>query len=664
MRDFYDINLYLLDFLSNLFIFLTTSRESRMESRKDAPDAASLVDSDDSSYVSLTNFKIAIDPLEDQNKNLLLLQQSSSLNTTVTSLLANTGMGCITKESISMTIMGVFGRSTGDTKDTKIMFPRRRLNTMPLDTITLDQLVPQSELSSKYDRAQFIPGYGLVNNYFWHSSCEGDWGTLFEERAILFQAMEHYDAILRDPTFGQYMKGEDIMTLSTFGEQVIVKGCDASKLAVGDVFSVEGQISTLVVEITSPRVPSYYIDIRHGAPVGLKGLRRHVLTRALGGWFARVLVAGELRDGMRLTRDKHPNPKYTLTYISKLLYSEGNPAILARSVPHWERGKRELSELSALPQLARFQWRNEVMKLLTKIEKAEQRYFLSCFRGNLRLVSRSFYSTPTLTVMGIFGRRDEPVVSIGKDRRGGTMLRRRLRTMPLNHGEGSLQGETTDNYDTAMFVSGRGLVDNCFWHDRHYRGIYEERAILFQSIENYNTISEDSIYGKYLENEDIMTEPTFGEQVIVKGCNTCNLSVGDVFTVEGGLSDLTVEISSPRLPCYHVDDRHRSPRGLKGMKRYTMTNALGGWFTRVIKWGELRDGMSLIRTEHPNPKFTLTYVSTVLYTEGDRRKLALCQPHWNRSKSELIKLINVPQLGRHEWKEEAENLLAVMNKKK
>jgi len=670
-------------------------------SKSDAPDTASLAETDDSSNASITNSIESSDLQEIESINLQenrdqIVQQSepSSLNTstTVTRLLKNVvaqGMGYMSNESTSMTVtvMGLFGSgSYKHAEEKKALLSRRRLHTMPLDKMSLDDVKPEDEaaLLGEHDKAYFVAGHGLVDNWFWHAYQDNCEGTIHEERAILFQAVEHYDAISQDPTFGKYMQGECPFILPTFGEQVLVKGCDASKLAVGDVFVVEGELSSLVVEITAPRVPSYHINLRHGTPKGLKGMKRHVLTHALGGWFARVVIPGELRDGMRLVRNKHPNPKYTLTYLTKVLYSEGNSVQLARGLPHWERSKKELRDLSVIPQLANFEWRNEATKLLNKMEETEQHHFLSVVKYNLRFLPMLFsHQAPTLTVMGLFGRRghyvedeDQPV---NKDRALGKMCRRRLKTRPLNHAttRSTISTTTTyttptqitkeidtDEYETAMFVPGRGLLGNRMYHHYVRGAVLEERAILFQSVESYNTISENSTYGKYLKNENIMTEPTFGEQVIVQGCNTSELSVGDVFIVEGGLSELEVEITSPRLPCFHVDDRHRSPRGLQGLKRYAMTNALAGWFTRVRKGGELRDGMKLIRTHHPHPKYTLTYLSKVLYSEGSRKDMARCKSHWVRSRDELVKLIDLPQLGRHEWKEEAEDVLAAMDGKK
>ena len=157
--------------------------------------------------------------------------------------------------------------------------------------------------------------------------------------------------------------------------------------------------------------------------------------------------------------------------------------------------------------------------------------------------------------------------------------------------------------------------------------------------------------------ELILDSPRFGEQVIVKGIVAKDIAVGDIFEVEGGHSPLRVEVSSPRLPCSYVDKRNGSPFGMKGVKRYTMTEGLAGWFTRVLVPGELRDGMRLVRMAHPHPKWTLPEISRALYGEGPKRRQMLGYPYWSRSREELQELCNLKALGRTEWKDEAKWIL-------
>ena len=205
-----------------------------------------------------------------------------------------------------------------------------------------------------------------------------------------------------------------------------------------------------------------------------------------------------------------------------------------------------------------------------------------------------------------------------------------------------------------MFVPETGLVNGWFWHeyDEEKKIVREDRAILFQSQENYKRIIENQQFKSCFDDMDYMETPSFGEQVIVNGCDVSDLAIGDVFEVEGGHSPLIIEITSPRKPCNYINEKHGTRNGTAGIQAYTLPNCLAGWFARVIVGGELRDGMRLTRKIHPNPKWTLPYITKALYGEGNRLESMMHKASWNRDRAELEELISLPQLGEYEWKVE------------
>ena len=219
----------------------------------------------------------------------------------------------------------------------------------------------------EYETAMFVPDIGLVGGDFWHEYDE-EARVIREDRAVLFQSQENYERLISHKRFKTCFEGIDYMEHPTFGEQVIVNGIDVSDLAIGDVFEIKGGLSSLVVEITSPRKPCSTMDCKHGTSFGKKGIQHYTHKRILAGWFARVLVAGELRDGMKFIRKAHPNPKWTLTYIHKALYAEGNALELSMNVSSWNRDRQELEELVALPQLGEYEWKVEGRRRLYKFD--------------------------------------------------------------------------------------------------------------------------------------------------------------------------------------------------------------------------------------------------------------------------------------------------------
>jgi MOSC domain-containing protein YiiM len=358
---------------------------------------------------------------------------------------------------------------------------------------------------------------------------------------------------------------------------------------------------------------------------------------------------------MKLVRTSHPNPKWTMAYLSEVMYKEGSKKSMMACKAEWVRDKEELIELLNLPQLGNYEWKDEARKLLREIEKMEK-------KDN---------PTVALTVNGIYGRERitnydhelPPNYTVNDMQNNQFMPRYRYFTKPIV--EDPCENDSL-KYDKALFIPNVGLVGiwTDFWHTDYKKTgtVHADRAVLFQSVENYEILKNDPKFESCFDKHQYayLSDPSFGEQVIIQGCDSSQIAIGDVFEVEGGFSKLVIEVSAPRKPGYSLDRRHGTPMGEHGIKRHCLTNGLAGWFTRVLVTGELREGMTLIRTKHPNPKWTLSYISNALYGEGDTATVNRCQGHWKRSKRELIEMINLPQLGNHQWKDEGKKVLAKM----
>lgn len=291
------------------------------------------------------------------------------------------------------------------------------------------------------------------------------------------------------------------------------------------------------------------------------------------------------------------------------------------------------------------------------------------------------------------------------------MLRYRIETLDTE----------SDEFEVALFRPGDGLIwtdpdteeqtPHEFYHttlkDRRAR---EDRAVLFQSLENYEAVAANRDFLEHFHlkdkgddvrralgfwgpgalddaTRDVLRErvleqpdereaarggaapprgPTFGEQVVVEGASPGDIALGDVFQAAGGRgSDLRVQVTSPRKPCYWVDRKNGTPMGLGGVKAFAQSRGLAGWFTRVLAEGELEDGMELVRTSHPHPEWTLEEVSRAMYggegktatgAEG-ARAMSHGVASWGRSRRELRRLLEVEELGVYEWREEAEKLM-------
>ncbi len=621
-------------------------------------------------------------------------EEDNTTSTLCTYISAIDEMSVISKSpSTKLTVKAIFKSkkaAPGLTPEGKLpknyWLRRKRVWTRPIDSSKLVE-------GQQFQEAHFAKDTGLEGKAF--SGTDG-------ERAILVQSVENYEKLKSHSKFAKCFEDEDYMLSPTFGEHLLVEGMDNSQICIGDIFEIENKLSPLTLEVTSPCLPGAAIDKRHGTNTGIDGIREYTKVNALAGWFVRVLEEGRLNDGMTLHRTRNPHSKWSLTNISRALYGEGDSFDQTHGRASWQRNTEELIELAKVQQLANFEWKDEALCILFKKQielkrKQEREGFINTFMNSVyNMISwegvkkdsttvqnqkvageelKNLFTIPyvadkeqiqtsprlSMTVEGIFKKKNNRGRLYKKITHPSHkyMSRQRLQVKPLDGQEAK-----DEVYEKAFFIPGVGLQNGGrLWHlnqhEEHdaHDGVLEERAILWQSTDHYEKIKSDPLYGKYLENEDIMVRPSFGEQVIVTGCNSSQICIGDIFEVKGRDSSLVVEVTSPRKPCFMVDERHCSPKGLKGMKHFTMTNALAGWFTRVIVPGELRDGMELVRTRNPNPKWTLTTISRALFSEGDKIHLLTCRAHWVRSIEELIELVNLPQLGYKEWREDAESLL-------
>lgn len=281
-----------------------------------------------------------------------------------------------------------------------------------------------------------------------------------------------------------------------------------------------------------------------------------------------------------------------------------------------------------------------------------------------------------LTVFGVYGQyKDHPLYC---SKKSPGMLRYRL----------NLTDPDGEGYEKALFVPIDGLTaedgPHDFWHidcdENEMKAKIGERAVLFQSMEVYETFNKHDKFKSYFHLEDkkdelsedkpltfslqtllrerISEDPRFGEQIIVEGATPKNICVGDIFEVEGGLSALKFQVTSPRKPCWYLDKKNNTPRGAKGIKCYCQSRGLGGWFTSVLVKGELVDGMKLVRTAHPHPKLNLETISQALFGgEGDPNAVNRGAASWGRSQEELQELNDMAALADYEWKEEIVELM-------
>eukprot|EP00455_Lapot_gusevi_P024410 TRINITY_DN2538_c0_g1_i2.p1 TRINITY_DN2538_c0_g1~~TRINITY_DN2538_c0_g1_i2.p1 ORF type:complete len:315 (-),score=38.44 TRINITY_DN2538_c0_g1_i2:27-971(-) len=201
-----------------------------------------------------------------------------------------------------------------------------------------------------------------------------------------------------------------------------------------------------------------------------------------------------------------------------------------------------------------------------------------------------------------------------------------------------------------------GMDGSVEWHrDRQNRERQtlrspQDRAILFQSAEHVKHVLE-----KFPEDEKSLNrKPAFGENALVTGLNSTNVCVGDIFHVFRDPSPTPcciLQVSNPRLPCYKVDVTHGKHFNINGVRHYCMKRGIAGWFCRVLsEEGTIKAGDRIELVERKYPKWTLENISDAVY--GTMSNLSYHVKEWHRPMEELFELVNMPELGWFEWREQ------------
>lgn len=133
---------------------------------------------------------------------------------------------------------------------------------------------------------------GLTGDGVYDTSCHGGpW------QAILMYSAEHY------PKWNAEL-GRSDMGPGMFGENLTVTGLDEATVCIGDRLRM-GEVE---VEVTIPRGPCNTL----AQWLGEKEIIRLVLDNHRSGWYLKVLVEGDVDEGMDVVLLDRPNPGWTI----------------------------------------------------------------------------------------------------------------------------------------------------------------------------------------------------------------------------------------------------------------------------------------------------------------------------------------------------------------
>mmetsp|Transcript_25868 Transcript_25868/g.39134 ORF Transcript_25868/g.39134 Transcript_25868/m.39134 type:complete len:583 (+) Transcript_25868:48-1796(+) len=470
----------------------------------------------------------------------------------------------------------------------------------------------------------FVPFQGLVGNDFWHIYDADIKKKKFGDRAVLLQSIQNYRKVSLANFKNFPSEDKEVLQDPRFGEQVIVD-CD-DDICLGDVYEVTG--SSLKLRVTAPRKTTRELDIKNKTKAGLDGICHLVTGTSLAGWFCEVLCEGSMNELSELVLVERPLPQWTLNELAKAIYGgEGDPSATRRCKPSWGRSAEELEVLLALPYLAECGWKQKLRTI--KRQNIERQQPIPYFTSS---------NSSVASILGVYGRGDDLD-----------------EYMPRSQ------------VQSATFTQVKGMKNHSFWHDydedhkkNYERLVRNQRAILVQTIQNYRRIMESGFECFPETDMQVILDPCFGEQLIID-CPG-DICIGDVFAITG--STAKIRVTSPRKPCSEVDNKNHAVYGRKGLRIFTLSTAMAGFFCSVESEGKLEKGSKFELVERPYPKLTLLEIAKAIYGgEGDEKALGRGTGSWGRPIEELHELLDNPYLAEIEFKDELRSILKKIERK-
>ncbi|KAJ8130517.1 hypothetical protein O1611_g3113 [Lasiodiplodia mahajangana] len=105
----------------------------------------------------------------------------------------------------------------------------------------------------------------------------------------------------------------------------------------------------------------------------------------------------------------------------------------------------------------------------------------------------------------------------------------------------------------------------------------------------------------------------FGENIATQHLSESNLCVGDKFR----LGDAIVQVTMIRQPCFKLNHRFE----LKKMSSLVQSTGRTGWYYRVLREGEVKEGDEMGLIERINPTWSLSRLQHFLYTDRNNTEV-------------------------------------------
>ncbi|KAK0388789.1 hypothetical protein NLU13_5032 [Sarocladium strictum] len=165
-----------------------------------------------------------------------------------------------------------------------------------------------------------------------------------------------------------------------------------------------------------------------------------------------------------------------------------------------------------------------------------------------------------------------------------------------------LGGEITSaiykkEHDGPIFCTSTGLEGD--EHAAHSHGGTE------RAVHQYDPTHYPDWRSEGVAHPELYEVGAFGENISTTSLSEHNVCIGDVFQLG---SEVLLEVSEPRHPCFKLNARFQWPRMLKR----TIQTGRSGWNMRVLKTGHIAKGDKMTLLKRPYPEWSILNVQRVI----------------------------------------------------
>lgn len=123
------------------------------------------------------------------------------------------------------------------------------------------------------------------------------------DRPVLMYASDHYP-------YWRETLAQPNLAYGWFGENFTVSGLTEENVCIGDTY----QIGSVTIQVSQPRNPCWKLARR----VGVHDLAAQVEQTGKSGWYARVLLEGEVAANTPLVLVSRPCPEFTIRHAQQV----------------------------------------------------------------------------------------------------------------------------------------------------------------------------------------------------------------------------------------------------------------------------------------------------------------------------------------------------------